>query len=834
MTSTVSKPKLKESYKKERTLGPIFTGGAVRISRNGQTLYSTLDEEVVVLDVHSGKPIHRLNGEADTVTAIAVQPDGKVLISAHRSLQIIAWDLDKGTKLRNWKGHEAPALVMDVDETSTVVATGSADSTVKVWDIAGAYCTHNFKGHRGVVSAIKFLGLTLFSGGEDGTIRIWDLHKRACAAVLSNHVSVVRGLDFADERTLLSASRDKVVCVWDIPSRKTKRIIPVFETLEAVQYLGNRKFATAGEKGSIKVYDLDGEKPERDLQVASKDHAISDLLYARDCGLLSAVTSDQNIILYDPDNDWAKAKQIVGHNDEIIDVCFAGPEERFLAVATNSAEIKLFDTETFDCELVAGHEGVVFCLAASKDGQFLATGSKDNTARVWRVDLDDEGRPAPRCLASLVGHAQAVGAVAVSRRSNSFVVTGSQDRTVKLWDVAKVAAGSDEADDDAAPVTLRAKFTVKAHDKDINAVAVAPNDRLFATASQDKTAKVWSTEDGSLVGTCKGHKRGVWRCAFSSVDQVLATSSGDKTVRLWNLKDFTCLRTFEGHTHSVLNVSFVSFGTQLLSSGSDGLVKLWTIKTNECVETLDAHEDRVWALTSNKSENMLITGGADSVINFWRDSTVEDQEERLKKEQDLILKEQDLANYLVKRDYKNAILLALSLNKPFRLLNIVRETMRDRTDADSATGSAAVDAVLAALPLGQVEILLGYARDWNTHAKSATAAHAVLQAVLRGHSLDSLLQVAEIKPLAEALLAYSERHVARLDDLLTQSYLLEYTLHAMDLLAPFGGDGDAGDVAMDDDDDASSSSGHEAEDRAVVDGDEAMVVTANGKRKKAA
>ncbi|KNE58449.1 hypothetical protein AMAG_18249 [Allomyces macrogynus ATCC 38327] len=71
--------------------------------------------------------------------------------------------------------------------------------------------------------------MSAISGGEDGTIRIWDLHKRACAAVLNNHVSVVRGLDFADERTLLSASRDKVVCVWDIPSRKTKRIIPVFE-----------------------------------------------------------------------------------------------------------------------------------------------------------------------------------------------------------------------------------------------------------------------------------------------------------------------------------------------------------------------------------------------------------------------------------------------------------------------------------------------------------------------------------------------------------------------------------------------------------------------------
>lgn len=109
------------------------------------------------------------------------------------------------------------------------MASGSADSTLKVWDIHGAYCTHNFKGHRGIITVVKFQGLNVFSGGEDGTIRMWSLDKRACIGVFQSHVSVVRDIDFVDQTTMISASRDKVVCVWDIPSKKTHRVIPVFE-----------------------------------------------------------------------------------------------------------------------------------------------------------------------------------------------------------------------------------------------------------------------------------------------------------------------------------------------------------------------------------------------------------------------------------------------------------------------------------------------------------------------------------------------------------------------------------------------------------------------------
>lgn len=67
---------------------------------------------------------------------------------------------------------------------------------------------------------------------------------------------------------------------------------------------------------------------------------------------------------------------------------------------------------------------------------------------------------------------------------------------------------------------------------------------------------------------------------FSQVDKVLASASGDRTVRLWSVTDFSCIKVFEGHASSVLRVRFVRAGMQLMSAGADGLVKLWNVKDN--------------------------------------------------------------------------------------------------------------------------------------------------------------------------------------------------------------------------------------------------------------
>lgn len=210
------------------------------------------------------------------------------------------------------------------------------------------------------------------------------------------------------------------------------------------------------------------------------------------------------------------------------------------------------------------------------------------------------------------GHAESVGAVAMSRKAYSdssegglrFMFTGSQDRTLKMWDLTNVPIHSETG---GQPAKCKSLATHKAHEKDINSLDVAPNDRLLVSGSQDRTAKVWEIEhivyengtvkgEIKLLGTCKGHKRGVWTVRFGRTERVLATGSGDKTVKLWSLDDFSCVKTFEGHTNSVLRVDFINAGMQMVSTASDGLVKLWNVRDESCAATMDNHEDKVGVL----------------------------------------------------------------------------------------------------------------------------------------------------------------------------------------------------------------------------------------------
>ncbi|KAG6330864.1 hypothetical protein ID866_8226 [Astraeus odoratus] len=542
------------------------------------------------------------------------------------------------------------------------------------------------------------------------------------------------------------------------------KTIPVMERVEAVGLIQcdpntslvglNQHLFTAGERGIIKIWDWKegvllrslgaGLEPEQEEQ-----RQILDAMYLPSVDTILSVHADQNIFFHSA-KSGSLTRQVIGFNDEIVDAVFlsspTGPStsdcntsDTHVALATNSSLIRVYSASSLDAHLLSGHSDVVLSLDRSAGGHLLASGSKDNSARIWAPSNSSADRVQWGCIAVCEGHAGSVGATVLSRIQSDndarpqFMLTGSQDRTIKMWDLRDVSL---IWNDDGKLLKCRSLVTHKAHEKDINSLDLAPTDQLLASGSQDRTANVYEISYRSacggrsshgeirLLGTCKGHKRGVWNVKFGKTERVLATGSGDKTVKLWNLDDFTCVKTFEGHANSVLRVDFINNGTQLVSSGSDGLVKLWNTRDEECTATLDNHEDKSTATQSPSTTNT------------------------------------------------------------------------------SVTGHPAVDEVLRSLSNPDLALLLRYVRDWNSNARTSGVAQSVLYAIVKlrhvedviaafGDELSQAVSSADdlpkqaggrtaLKELVDGLIPYTQRHLSRLERLIQESFVLDYILNEMD------------------------------------------------------
>uniref|UniRef100_UPI0037E84536 transducin beta-like protein 3 n=1 Tax=Semicossyphus pulcher TaxID=241346 RepID=UPI0037E84536 len=791
----------KTNYVVSSKIEPFYKGGKVQISKDEKYLFCTCGSRVNVLEISTGKIIHCVeHDDQEDITSFALSCDDEMLVTASRALLLKQWDWKQAQCTRSWRAiHTVPVASMTFDSTSTLLATGGCDGTIKLWDVVKQYCTHNLKGSSGVVHLVQFhpdiSRLQLFSSSLDCGIRLWDLRSSQCVCVLQSHYSAVTALSFSpDGGTMISSGRDKICTVWDLKTKTAKRTVPVYEAVEGVVLLPENKdfsqigvtnkdlhFITAGSKGVLRVWEAgtarcvytqtltstvsaEEEEEEKD---DDDPRSLTYLLHLPDSSRLATVTAEHNIVLYQLPA-LTTQQQFVGYSDEVLDVKFLGKEDSHIVVATNSCQLKVFELLTNSCQILYGHTDTVLSLDVFKKGSLFASCAKDKSVRVWQMD-SDSGQVT--CVAHGSSHANAVGTISCSRIKASFIVSGSQDCTVKVWDLP-----ADLSTSGAEIHQLTARVTEKAHDKDVNSVAVSPNDKLLASGSQDRTAKLWSlAEEGTvgLLGVFKGHRRGVWAVCFSPVDQVLATSSADGTTKLWSLQDFSCLKTFEGHDASVLKVIFVSRGTQLLTSGSDGLVKLWTIKTNECVKTLDAHQDKVWGLHGNRKDDKMVTGSADSNITVWLDVTEVELAEEQAKQEDQILKQQELSNLLHEKKYLKALGLAISLDQPHTVLTVIKAIRQVEESREL------LEKTVLKLRVDQKESLLRYCAVWNTNARNCQDAQAVLQVLLTHLPPEELLKYQGARTYLEGLIPYTERHMQRIGKLLQASMFLNYMWQKM-------------------------------------------------------
>ena len=194
-------------------------------------------------------------------------------------------------------------------------------------------------------------------------------------------------------------------------------------------------------------------------------------------------------------------------------------------------------------------------------------------------------------IQSIPAHTAWVTAVAFSL-DGQLLATASADKTVKLWTLRAPGKPRKSQRTSAAlktDITAKLLYTMAGHTADVTAVSFSPNGAILATASTDKTIKLWAVDTGKAVQTLMGHTASVFAVAFGPGGALLASASADETVKVWSVPRGTLDYTLSGHTSSVLAVAFSPDAHTIASGSADRTIKLWALQDGAGVRTLADH-----------------------------------------------------------------------------------------------------------------------------------------------------------------------------------------------------------------------------------------------------
>ncbi|KMU91109.1 WD repeat-containing protein [Coccidioides immitis H538.4] len=370
------------------------------------------------------------HGEAILATAFSPASSSRMATGSGDSTARI-WDCDTGTPIHTLKGHSSWVLAVSWSPNDKILATGSMDNTVRLWDPkTGQALGAPLKGHTKWIMSLAWEPYhlqdpgrpRLASASKDSTVRIWDVVSKRIENVLTGHKGSVSCVRWGGMAHIYTSSHDKTIKIWNPKDGS------LIQTLSSHTHRVNHLALSTDFFLRTSFYEHNTPVPDSDtdrIALAKRRFEKAATINGKLTERLVSASDDFTMFLWDPASSNKPISRMLGHQKEVNHVTFS-PDGAYIASASFDNHVKLWNARDGKfMSSLRGHVGAVYQCCFSADSRLLVSSSKDTTLKVWDVRTG-------KLAMDLPGHQDEVYAVDWSPDGEK-VGSGGRDKAVRIW-----------------------------------------------------------------------------------------------------------------------------------------------------------------------------------------------------------------------------------------------------------------------------------------------------------------------------------------------------------------------------------------------------------------